>query len=106
MLCEGAIAQGFWPAAYSPQRRCRDFRASLRKSSLTRLACVLAGRAVSGCSQSPCPEPLWAHLIVEASRAAGHDRPGVLYDGADASFLLDEERLASAADRTTITQKP
>ena len=27
--------------------------------------------------------PLWAHLVVEATRAAGHDRPTVLHDGAD-----------------------
>jgi gamma-glutamyltranspeptidase/glutathione hydrolase len=44
-------------------------------------------------------DPLWAHLIVEASRAAGHDRPAVLYDGAPAQFLLSEERLSAAADR-------
>jgi len=44
-------------------------------------------------------DPLWAHLIVEASRAAGHDRPAVLYDGADGQFLLNEERLAAAAAR-------
>ena len=28
-------------------------------------------------------DPVWAHLLIEASRAAGHDRPSVLYDGAD-----------------------
>jgi len=44
-------------------------------------------------------DPLWAHLIVEASRAAGHDRPAVLYDGAEGTFLLDEQRLADAAHR-------
>ncbi len=44
-------------------------------------------------------DPRWAHLIVEASRAAGHDRPAVLYDGAEASFLLSEERLSAAAAR-------
>jgi gamma-glutamyltranspeptidase/glutathione hydrolase len=42
-------------------------------------------------------DPLWAHLVVEASRAAGHDRPAVLYDGADGPALLDENRLARAA---------
>jgi gamma-glutamyltranspeptidase/glutathione hydrolase len=42
---------------------------------------------------------LWAHLIVEASRAAGHDRPEVLHDGASGEFLLDEHRLAEAAAR-------
>ena len=44
-------------------------------------------------------DPLWAHLIVEASRAAGHDRPAALFDGAEAQFLLNEERLSAAADR-------
>jgi gamma-glutamyltranspeptidase/glutathione hydrolase len=44
-------------------------------------------------------DPLWAHLVVEASRAAGHDRPDVLYDGADGQALLDEGRLAEAAAR-------
>jgi gamma-glutamyltranspeptidase / glutathione hydrolase len=44
-------------------------------------------------------DPLWAHLIVEASRAAGHDRPEVLHDGASGEFLLNEERLAAAAAR-------
>jgi gamma-glutamyltranspeptidase/glutathione hydrolase len=44
-------------------------------------------------------DPLWAHLIIEASRAAGHDRPEVLHDGAAAEFLLDEQRLAEAAAR-------
>lgn len=48
------------------------------------------------------PDPsdsAWAHLVVEASRAAGHDRPGVLFDGADGRVLLGEERLRAAADR-------
>jgi gamma-glutamyltranspeptidase/glutathione hydrolase len=44
-------------------------------------------------------DPLWAHIVVEASRAAGHDRPGVLYDGADGTALLSEERLGRAAER-------
>ncbi len=44
-------------------------------------------------------DPLWPHLIAEASRAAGHDRPTVLFDGADGSALLAEDRLQSAAER-------
>jgi gamma-glutamyltranspeptidase / glutathione hydrolase len=44
-------------------------------------------------------DPLWAHLVIEASRAAGHDRPTVLYDGANGPALLDEHRLAGAAAR-------
>jgi gamma-glutamyltranspeptidase/glutathione hydrolase len=44
-------------------------------------------------------DPMWAHLIIEASRAAGHDRPEMLYDGADGMALLAEDRLGGAADR-------
>jgi gamma-glutamyltranspeptidase/glutathione hydrolase len=33
-------------------------------------------------------DPAWAHLLVEAARWAGHDRPGVLFDGADGAALL------------------
>ena len=36
---------------------------------------------------------LWAHLLVEAARAAGHDRPDVLHEHADAAALLDPARL-------------
>jgi gamma-glutamyltranspeptidase/glutathione hydrolase len=49
-------------------------------------------------------DPRWAHLVVEASRAAGHDRPAVLYDGADGMALLSEERLRTAADRILAEQ--
>jgi gamma-glutamyltranspeptidase/glutathione hydrolase len=45
----------------------------------------------------PLPEdpddPSWAHLLVEAARQAGFDRPHVLHDGADGAALLDERRL-------------
>jgi gamma-glutamyltranspeptidase/glutathione hydrolase len=44
-------------------------------------------------------DPLWAHLVIEASRAAGYDRPAVLYDGADGRALLDVDRLARMAAR-------
>ncbi|MGH9207151.1 MAG: gamma-glutamyltransferase, partial [Acidimicrobiales bacterium] len=44
-------------------------------------------------------DPGWPHLIVEACRAAGHDRPAVLFDGADGSSLLAEDRLEAAAAR-------
>jgi gamma-glutamyltranspeptidase/glutathione hydrolase len=33
-------------------------------------------------------DPAWAHLLVEAARAAGHDRPRVLFEGADVEPLL------------------
>ncbi len=40
-------------------------------------------------------DPLWAHLLVESARQAGHDRLDVLHEGADGRALLDEVRLAS-----------
>ena len=36
----------------------------------------------------------WAHLLVEAARAAAHDRPSVLHEGADVSTLLDDAEVA------------
>ena len=33
-------------------------------------------------------DPRWAHLLVEAATAAGHDRPAVLHEGADGDELL------------------
>jgi gamma-glutamyltranspeptidase / glutathione hydrolase len=38
-------------------------------------------------------DPRWAHLLVEASRAAGHDRPAVLHEGADGAALLVADTL-------------
>ena len=40
----------------------------------------------------------WAHVLVEASLAAGHDRPDVLFDGADGNALLDAARLRPRRD--------
>jgi gamma-glutamyltranspeptidase/glutathione hydrolase len=42
-------------------------------------------------------DPLWAHVIVEAGRAASFDRPAVLYDGADGPDLLSLDRLGPRA---------
>ncbi len=42
-------------------------------------------------------DPLWPHLLAEAGRAAGFDRPSVLYDGADGAALLSPERLGPRA---------
>ncbi|NOX29270.1 MAG: gamma-glutamyltranspeptidase [Actinobacteria bacterium] len=39
-------------------------------------------------------DPLWAHLLVEASRQAGFDRPDVLDDRANGMALVAPERLA------------
>lgn len=33
-------------------------------------------------------DPSWPHLLIEAARAAGHDRPAVLHEAADGSALL------------------
>lgn len=45
----------------------------------------------------PLPEdvedPAWPHLLVEAARAAGHDRPRVLAEGADVTPLLAPEEV-------------
>lgn len=62
---------------------------------------TLAGAAVAeaaGLGSEP-DDPQWAHLLVETWRAVGHDRPAVLFDGADGGALLDPERLAAAAAR-------
>lgn len=46
----------------------------------------------------PGPDtPEWAHLMVEATRLAAHDRPAVLHDGADGAALVADERVAAAA---------
>ncbi|GIH76509.1 gamma-glutamyltranspeptidase [Planobispora longispora] len=34
-------------------------------------------------------DPLWAHLLVESARVAGHDRPELLYEGASVAAALD-----------------
>lgn len=39
-------------------------------------------------------DPLWAHLLIEASRQAAFDRDEVLFDGADGEALLSHHRLA------------
>lgn len=43
-------------------------------------------------------EPSWAHLLVEAARQAGYDRPEVLHEGADGHLLLDPLRLEARRD--------
>ncbi|GII59150.1 gamma-glutamyltranspeptidase [Planotetraspora thailandica] len=53
-------------------------------------------------------DPRWAHLLVEAARAAGHDRLDVLYEGATAPLesadarraRIDPERRSPFADHT------
>jgi gamma-glutamyltranspeptidase/glutathione hydrolase len=43
----------------------------------------------AGLPETPDDE-MWAHLLIEASTAASHDRPAMLADGADGVALLDE----------------
>ena len=62
---------------------------------------TLAGAAVAeaaGLGTEP-DDPAWAHLLVESWRAVGHDRPDVLYDGAEGDALLEAARLAAATAR-------
>ena len=62
---------------------------------------TLAGAAVAeaaGLGTDP-DDPHWAHLLVETWRAVGHDRPEVLFDGADGDALLGSARLEAAAAR-------
>ena len=62
---------------------------------------TLAGAVVAqaaGLGSDP-DDPQWAHLLVETWRAVGHDRPAMLFDGADGEALLHPERLAAAAAR-------
>jgi len=40
----------------------------------------------------------WVHLLVEAARQAGHDRPAVLHEHADGPSLVREERLGPRRD--------
>ncbi|HEX7167599.1 MAG TPA: gamma-glutamyltransferase [Acidimicrobiales bacterium] len=42
-------------------------------------------------------DPVWAHLLVEASRQAAFDRPDVLHEHADGAPLIGAERLAPRA---------
>jgi len=66
---------------------------------------TLAGAAVAqaaGLGTDP-DDPQWAHLLVETWRAVGHDRPAVLFDGADGAALLDPARLAAAGARVRAT---
>jgi len=57
---------------------------------------------LAGIGPATAPDPRtgeWAHLLVEAARLAGYDRPAVLHDGADGDALLDTERLADRSSR-------
>ena len=47
-------------------------------------------------------DPMFTHLLAEAAKQAGFDRPEVLHQDADGAQLVSEERLASRAAAQTI----
>jgi len=76
---------------------------------------ILLGLAIlEGVDVGDPDDPRWAHLLVEASRLAGHDRPTVLHEHADVTALLaadevarrraglDPERRAPVADNVAV----
>ncbi len=58
---------------------------------------ILAGACIAGGLPVPTDpdDPHFPHLLVEAARAAGHDRPDVLHEGADGAGLVAPAQLAS-----------
>ena len=65
---------------------------------------VLGAAVAEAVAGADLPDPegdggagAWAHLLVEAARLAGHDRPAVLHDGADGDALVSDDRVAAAA---------
>lgn len=63
-------------------------------------AARIAEMAGMGPGDAPAPDTAeWAHLLVEASRLAGYDRPAVLHDAAEGPALVADNRLAPRAAR-------
>jgi len=61
---------------------------------------VLSAAIVEALVGDDLPDPTtpeWAHLLVEATRLAAHDRPAVLHDGADGAALVADEVVAAKA---------
>ena len=56
---------------------------------------ALAGTGIAAGLDLPddTRDPLWAHYMVEAARAAAHDRVAELHEHADGAALIDTERL-------------
>ena len=55
---------------------------------------LAAARILQGIDIPPEENATWAHLLIEAAKLAGYDRPEVLWDGADGAALISEDRLA------------
>ncbi len=56
---------------------------------------------------SDSSDPAFSHLLIEAAKQAGYDRPDALHEGADGHTLVSEARLgprAAAIDRTTTSR--
>ncbi len=64
---------------------------------------LLATAVVSGMDSPSLPgdpeDPLWAHLLIEAAKQAGQDRPEVLHQDADGNALISEERVVDLRGR-------
>lgn len=61
---------------------------------------VLSAAIVEHLVGTDLPDPAtpeWAHLLVEATRLAAHDRPAVLHDGADGTALLADDVVRAKA---------
>ena len=50
-------------------------------------------------------DPRWPHLLSEAARHAGFDRPAVLHEHADGRALLDGQRLAARRDAIRVERR-
>ncbi len=57
---------------------------------------LLGALVASGLDLPDSPDDdAWAHLLVEAARAAGHDRPARLHEGTDVTPLLADESVGA-----------
>lgn len=66
---------------------------------------LASARIVAGLPLPDDPDdPLFGHLLVEASKQAGHDRNDVLFDGADGAALVAETRMGPRRDRIRADQ--
>jgi gamma-glutamyltranspeptidase/glutathione hydrolase len=56
---------------------------------------TLLGAAIAeGLDVGDPSESGWAHILIESARAAAHDRPAVLHEGAEVSAMLDPDEVA------------
>lgn len=63
------------------------------------LAAAQIVEQIAGTDLGSAEDPAWAHLLIEASRLAGEDRPTELHDRADGSALLADRRVEAAVSR-------